>query len=194
MRRAGAGRSPFRFPPSRVLTCSQRSIPAIRDARHWTPEVSPENVEPVRCFYAGRASEGSPPEFDQRLTDDALSRFLDPGVEWVAVPASLLAVRATEALMGLDTVLEAIHVPTQRVRARRPGCRLRLLPGQLVVCARGARRCARSPWGPIRVSTSADSPTAVSQCGVHVLNSAASPGASTRSSSPTISRTRPLKT
>jgi hypothetical protein len=36
--------------------------------------VSPENVEPVRCFYAELASEGSPPEFDERLTGDGLTR------------------------------------------------------------------------------------------------------------------------
>jgi ketosteroid isomerase-like protein len=63
--------------------------------------VSPENVELVRRLYAELASEGSPREFDQRLTDDALGRFLDSGIEWVAVPDSLLAV---ESYRGFDGV------------------------------------------------------------------------------------------
>jgi ketosteroid isomerase-like protein len=63
--------------------------------------VSRENVELVRRFYAELASEGSPREFDQRLTDDALARFLDPAIEWVAVPDSVLAV---ESYRGFDGV------------------------------------------------------------------------------------------
>jgi ketosteroid isomerase-like protein len=63
--------------------------------------VSRENIELVRRFYAALASEGSPRDFDQRLTDDALSRFLDPGIEWVAVPDSVLAV---ETYRGYDGV------------------------------------------------------------------------------------------
>jgi ketosteroid isomerase-like protein len=55
-------------------------------------EVSRENVELVRRLYTELASEGATEEFVQRLTDDALSRFLDPGIEWVPVPHSLLAV------------------------------------------------------------------------------------------------------
>jgi ketosteroid isomerase-like protein len=54
--------------------------------------VSQEYVELVRRLYAELASEGSAREFEQRLTDDALGAFLDPGIEWVPVPDSLLAV------------------------------------------------------------------------------------------------------
>jgi ketosteroid isomerase-like protein len=54
--------------------------------------VSQENVELVRRLYEALASEGSPREFEQRLTDDALSRYLDPEIEWVPVDESLLAV------------------------------------------------------------------------------------------------------
>jgi ketosteroid isomerase-like protein len=61
----------------------------MRDTGH---EVSDENVELVRRLYAALASEGSSREFERRLTDQALSRFLDPGIEWVPVTDSLLAV------------------------------------------------------------------------------------------------------
>jgi ketosteroid isomerase-like protein len=63
--------------------------------------VSRENVELVRRLYAALASEGSPQEFEQRLTDDALSRFLDPAIEWVPVTESLLAV---DTYRGFDGV------------------------------------------------------------------------------------------
>jgi ketosteroid isomerase-like protein len=64
-------------------------------------EVSRENVELVRRLYAELASEGATQEFVQRLTDDALSRFLDPGIEWVPVTHSLLAV---DSYRGFDGV------------------------------------------------------------------------------------------
>jgi ketosteroid isomerase-like protein len=64
-------------------------------------EVPQENVELVRRLYAALASEGSTHEFEQRLTDDALSRFFDPGIEWVPVGHSLLAV---ESYRGFDGV------------------------------------------------------------------------------------------
>jgi ketosteroid isomerase-like protein len=63
--------------------------------------VSRENIELVRRLYAELAGEGATQEFVQRLTDDALSRFLDPGIEWVAVPHSLLAV---DSYRGFDGV------------------------------------------------------------------------------------------
>jgi ketosteroid isomerase-like protein len=64
-------------------------------------EVPRENVELVRRLYAELASEGSPQEFERRLTDDALSRFFDPGIEWVPMSRSLLAV---ESYRGFDGV------------------------------------------------------------------------------------------
>src|SRR5919201_5955921 len=64
-------------------------------------EVSRENVELVRRLYAELASEGATQEFVQRLTDDALSRFLDPDVEWVPVTHSVLAV---DSYRGFDGV------------------------------------------------------------------------------------------
>ena len=63
--------------------------------------MSRENVELVRRLYAELASEGSTQEFVQRLTDEALSRFLDPGIEWVPVTHSLLAV---DSYRGFDGV------------------------------------------------------------------------------------------
>jgi ketosteroid isomerase-like protein len=60
-----------------------------------------ENVELVRRFYAELASEGSTRDFEQRLTDDALSSFLDPGIEWVPVTESPLAV---DRYSGFDGV------------------------------------------------------------------------------------------
>src|SRR5918999_6325446 len=64
-------------------------------------EVSEENIELVRRLYAELASERSTREFDQRLTDDALGRFLDPEIEWVPVSDSLLAV---DTYRGFDGV------------------------------------------------------------------------------------------
>jgi ketosteroid isomerase-like protein len=59
-----------------------------RDTGH---EVSSENVELVRRLYA-ELSGGTAQEFVERLTDDVLGEFLDPEIEWVPVPDSLLAV------------------------------------------------------------------------------------------------------
>jgi ketosteroid isomerase-like protein len=63
--------------------------------------VSQKNVEMVRRLYAELASEGSPQEFEQRMSDDALARFLDPGIEWVPVTESVLAV---DSYRGFDGV------------------------------------------------------------------------------------------
>jgi ketosteroid isomerase-like protein len=70
------------------------------DARHWN-KVSRENVELVRRLYAELSSEGSAQEFEQRMTDEALGRFLDPKIEWVPVTHSLLAV---DSYRGFDGV------------------------------------------------------------------------------------------
>ena len=64
-------------------------------------EVSRENIELVRRLYGELASEGSTREFEQRLTDEALSQYLDPGIEWLPVAHSLLAV---ERYRGFDGV------------------------------------------------------------------------------------------
>jgi ketosteroid isomerase-like protein len=64
-------------------------------------EVSQENVELVRRLYADLASEGSPRDYEQRFTDEALSAFLDPAVEWIPVAESPLAV---ESYRGFDGV------------------------------------------------------------------------------------------
>jgi ketosteroid isomerase-like protein len=64
-------------------------------------EVSRENVELVRRLYAELASEGATQEFVQRLSDDALRRFLDPDIEWVPVTHSVLAV---DSYRGFDGV------------------------------------------------------------------------------------------
>jgi ketosteroid isomerase-like protein len=64
-------------------------------------EVSEENVELVRRLYAELASEGSGREFERRLTEEALSRFMDPRIEWVPVPDSLLAVDSYRGYEGV---------------------------------------------------------------------------------------------
>jgi ketosteroid isomerase-like protein len=69
--------------------------------RDTATDVSQENIELVRRLYGELASEGSTPEFEGRLTDEALSHFLDPAIEWVAVAHSLLAV---ESYRGFDGV------------------------------------------------------------------------------------------
>ena len=63
--------------------------------------MSQENVELVRRLYAELASEGSTQEFAQRMSDDGLGRFLDPEIEWVPVPESLLSV---DSYHGFDGV------------------------------------------------------------------------------------------
>jgi ketosteroid isomerase-like protein len=63
--------------------------------------VSQENIELVRRLYAELASEGSTREIGQRMSDDALGRFLDPEIEWVPVTESLLAV---DSYRGFDGV------------------------------------------------------------------------------------------
>jgi ketosteroid isomerase-like protein len=63
--------------------------------------VSRENIELVRQLYGELASEGSTEEFERRLTDETLSHYLDPGIEWVPVAHSLLAV---ESYRGFDGV------------------------------------------------------------------------------------------
>jgi len=64
-------------------------------------EVSKENVELVRRLYAELASEGSSREFERRLTDESLARFLDPRIEWVPVAHSLLAVDSYRGFEGV---------------------------------------------------------------------------------------------
>jgi ketosteroid isomerase-like protein len=64
-------------------------------------EVSEENVELVRRLYAELGSEGSGQDFERRLTDDALSRFLDPGIEWLPDTESLLAVDSYRGFEGV---------------------------------------------------------------------------------------------
>jgi ketosteroid isomerase-like protein len=63
--------------------------------------MSRDNVGLVRRFYEEIASEGSSREFAQRLSDETLSRYLDPDVEWVAVTHSLLA---ADSYRGFDGV------------------------------------------------------------------------------------------
>jgi ketosteroid isomerase-like protein len=64
-------------------------------------EVPRENVDLVRRLYAELASEGSAHEFEERLTDDALSRFLDPRIEWVPMRHSLLAAESYRGFEGV---------------------------------------------------------------------------------------------
>ena len=61
--------------------------------------MSQENVDLVRRLYAELASRGSAREFEQRMTDQALGSFLDPGIEWVPPRESLLAV---DSYRGFD--------------------------------------------------------------------------------------------
>lgn len=63
--------------------------------------MSEENVELARRLYTELASEGSPREFEQRLSDEALSRFLDPQIEWLPVFDSVLAVDSYRGFEGV---------------------------------------------------------------------------------------------
>jgi len=62
--------------------------------------MSRDNIELVRRLYGELASEGSSREFEQRLTDEALGRFLDPAIEWVPVTDSVLAVDSYRGFEG----------------------------------------------------------------------------------------------
>ena len=78
------------------------SLPTVkRGCETLGNAVSQESVELVRRLYAELASEGSTREFEQRMSDDALGRFLDPEIEWVPVTESLLAV---DSYRGFDGV------------------------------------------------------------------------------------------
>jgi len=83
--------------------------------------MSCEDVGLVRRFYAELASERSPREFDQRSTDDALGRFLDPGVEWVAVPDSLLGVESYRGFDGVRRFWNDFLSASERYRLSRSG-------------------------------------------------------------------------
>ena len=67
------------------------SVDEVRAVIRQGPAPSSENVALVRGLYAELASEGSGEDFEARLTDEALSRFLDAEIEWLSVPGSLLA-------------------------------------------------------------------------------------------------------
>jgi ketosteroid isomerase-like protein len=75
--------------------------PGQRAMRDTGNAVSQENVELVRRLHAELASEGSTQKFEQRMSDDALGRFLDPEIEWIPVTDSLLAV---DSYRGFDGV------------------------------------------------------------------------------------------
>jgi ketosteroid isomerase-like protein len=62
--------------------------------------MSQENVELVRRLYEELASRGSADEFEGRMTDDALGPFLDPGIEWVPPPGSLMALDSYRGFEG----------------------------------------------------------------------------------------------
>ena len=86
----------------RVEKVDLTSPPLLSWVRDTAPTRQRANIELVRRLYGELASEGSPlKSSEQRLTDDALGHFLDPGIEWVPVAHSLLAV---ESYRGLDGV------------------------------------------------------------------------------------------
>ena len=94
------------------------------------------NVDLVRRLYAELASEGSIREFEQRMSDDALSRFLDPEIEWVPVTESLLAVDRYRGFDGVRrfwgefvSAWESYRV-TQRVRQMTLTTSIRLSGGR----------------------------------------------------------------
>jgi ketosteroid isomerase-like protein len=57
------------------------------------------NAELVRRVYALLTSGGSTQDVEQRLSDDALSAVLDPGIEWIPPMESLMAV---DSYRGFD--------------------------------------------------------------------------------------------
>ena len=69
--------------------------------RDTATDVSRENIELVRRLYGELASEGSTREFERRLTDEALGRYMDPGIEWVPVAHSLLAIDSYRGFEGV---------------------------------------------------------------------------------------------
>jgi ketosteroid isomerase-like protein len=63
--------------------------------------MSTASQELVRALYAELLSGGSGRDFERRLTDEALARFLDPRIEWVPAPDSLLAVDSYRGFEGV---------------------------------------------------------------------------------------------
>jgi ketosteroid isomerase-like protein len=63
--------------------------------------MSDESRELDRALYDELLSGGSVRDFERRLTDDALARFLDPRIEWVPAPDSLLAVDSYRGFEGV---------------------------------------------------------------------------------------------
>lgn len=66
--------------------------------------MSPENIELVRRLYAELFSAAPSEEFQGRLTDEALSVFLDPEIDWIPVPDSLLAMDSYHGFDGTRRV------------------------------------------------------------------------------------------
>ena len=87
--------------------CARRRRPSrsgrrlLSRVRDTGTEVSRENIELVRRLYGELASEGSAREFEERLTDEALGRYLDPAIEWLPVTHSLLAVESYRGFEGV---------------------------------------------------------------------------------------------
>ena len=77
------------------------SVDQVRAVIREGPAAPDENIVLVRRLYAELASEGTGPDFERRLTDEALSRFLDPEIEWLSVPDSLLAVESYRGFEGV---------------------------------------------------------------------------------------------
>jgi ketosteroid isomerase-like protein len=88
--------------------------------RHTGAAVSRQNVELVRRLYAELASEGSPQQFEQRMSDDALARFLDPQIEWVPLTESLLAADSYRGFDGVRRFWGEFPSAWQRYRVETP--------------------------------------------------------------------------
>jgi ketosteroid isomerase-like protein len=81
-----------------------------------------QDVELVRRLYAELASEGSTQEFEQRVSDDALGRVLDPEIEWVPVTESLLAVDSYRGFDGVRRFWGEFLSAWERYRVETPRC------------------------------------------------------------------------
>src|SRR5215217_7350209 len=110
------------------------------DARHWERGVTGERRTGPPTLR-GACSEGFTQDFEQRMSDDALARFLHPEIEWVPVTESLLAVDSYHGFDGVRrfwgeflSAWERYRVETLRfddaghqVRPRWPGRPRRIL-------------------------------------------------------------------
>ena len=140
------------------------------------------------------------PTFAEHERQEAVVR--DSGLDWTIVRAGALTDGGDTPTPGtVPPPPDGTSPSRSRAPTSRPSCsissrrrRISTPPRPCRTEGLNQRVWMRSPCGPKMASAAAGPPTAPSQCGTRQENSAASPGSSTKSSSPSTSRSRPDRT